>query len=141
MIQIIKIHREKILFIASGGVQYLLDIGLFVILVFAIGNNMHINVVSRFGAGIAGFYINGYIVFKSLKGQSLPQIAKAALRFILLLGFMTIISSVLLSFFVNLSSLYFILAKGIIEIVLAILSFFIQKYVVYSFSAKKTQHF
>lgn len=140
LIQIVKIHREKLLFIVSGGIQYLLDICLFALLVFATGNNMYINIASRCSAGVAGFYINGYVVFKSLKEQSLQQVVISGLRFLLLLGCMTVISSVLLGFFVNLSPLHFILAKGFIEIVLALLSFFIQKYVVYGVSAKKMQH-
>lgn len=131
MINVVKNHQEKLLFLLSGGFQYLLDIGLFALLVFLFGNSMHINIASRCGAGITGFYINGYVVFKSLKGKSLQQVAMAALKFLLLLGFMTLVSSALLSFFVNLPSLHFIFAKGVIEIILAILSFFIQKYVVY----------
>lgn len=140
MIHILKNYQEKLLFIVSGGIQYLLDIGLFALLVSIVGNNMSINIVSRCGAGVMGFYINGFVVFKSLKDKSFQLVAIAALKFLLLLGLMTIISSVLLSFFINLPSSNFILAKGIIEIGLAIVSFFIQKYVVYGFSANKINH-
>lgn len=140
VIDAIKKHREKLLFIVSGGVQYLLDIGLFALLVLIAGNNMNINIVSRCGAGAIGFYINGFVVFKSLKDKSFQLVIKAAIKFLLLLGFMTIVSSVLLSFFINLPPSHFIFAKGIIEIGLAIVSFFTQKYLVYGFSTKRKSH-
>lgn len=135
----VKNHQEKLLFLVSGGVQYLIDISLFTLLVFIFGNHLSINTVSRCGAGIAGFFINGFVVFKSLKGKSLRQLASAALKFLILLSVMTLLSSAILSFFVNLSPLCFIFAKAVIEIILAVVSFFIQKFIVYSFSAKSAQ--
>jgi len=131
LINLLKEHQEKILFVISGSVQYLLDMFFFVLMVLTFGNQININIFSRICAGFIGFYINGYVVFKTLAGKSVHQQLNSAIRFLILLALMTAISSFLLSFFTHKSGLYFIIAKGLVEIILAILSFFIQKYFVY----------
>jgi putative flippase GtrA len=124
-------HQEKILFILSGGIQYLLDMFFFILLVLVFGNNLNSNIFSRVCAGIVGFYINGYAVFKALRGKSLHQQLHSATKFLMLLALMTALSSIALSFFTHKSGLHFIIAKGFIEILLSLTSFFIQKYFVY----------
>lgn len=132
MINVLKAHQEKILFFISGGIQYLLDMFFFALMVMVFGNNLNINVFSRVCAGTIGFYINGYAVFKTLKGKGIRAQLNSAIKFLMLLALMTVISSFLLSFFTHKSGLHFIIAKGLIEIILSIASFFTQKYFVYS---------
>jgi putative flippase GtrA len=137
LIKLLTAHQEKFLFIISGGIQYLLDMFFFVLLVLVFGNNLNINIFSRVCAGIIGFYINGYAVFKAFRGKSLHQQLHSALKFLMLLALMTALSSIILSFFTHKSGLYFVVAKGFIEIFLSVTSFCIQKYFVYS--QKNTQ--
>ena len=131
MIKLLAAHQEKFLFIISGGIQYLLDMFFFILLVLAFGNNLNINIFSRFCTGIIGFYINGYAVFKALKGKPFSQQLQSAIKFLMLLALMTTLSSIILSFFTHKSGLHFIIAKGLIEILLSVASFFTQKYFVY----------
>lgn len=131
MIKLLSVHQEKFLFFISGGIQYLLDMFFFAVMVLTFGNNLNINIFSRICAGIIGFYINGYIVFKTLKRKALCQQLNSAIKFLILLALMTAISSFLLNFFTHKSGLHFIIAKGFIEITLSIASFFIQKHLVY----------
>jgi putative flippase GtrA len=131
LIKLLTAHQEKFLFIISGGIQYLLDMLFFVLLVLVFGNNLNINIFSRVCAGIIGFYINGYAVFKALRGKSLNQQLHSAMKFLILLALMTALSSIILSFFTHKSGLHFIVAKGSIEIFLSVTSFCIQKYFVY----------
>ena len=131
LIKLLTKHQEKFLFVISGGAQYLLDMFFFVLMVLVFGNNININIFSRACAGVIGFYINGYVVFKSLKGKSLRQQLHSAIKFLMLLALMTSVSSFILSFFTHNSDMHFIIAKGLIEIILSIASFFVQKHFVY----------
>ena len=108
-----------------------MDLFFFAVMVLIFGANIHINIFSRFFAGFIGFYINGYLVFKTLKSRSARQQFYSAIKFIILLSAMTTISSFFLNFFTHTSGLYFIAAKAIIEIILATISFLIQKNFVY----------
>lgn len=128
---------EKNYYLLSGGVQYLLDIAIFAILVIFFGNYLSINYASRFIAGSAGFYINGYIVFKTLNTQSPKQKRISAIQFFGLWLVMTAISSLLLSFFTQQTQSYYVVIKGIVELMLAMASFFVQKYVVYQSRKQK----
>lgn len=136
MIEQIKRNKDKYLFVISGGVQYLLDMFIFSILVLVFGNNITFNWVSRISTGIVGFYLNGYFVFGTLKEQGFSRYAIAFFKFALLLFFMTIISSGLLGLFIQKTGMYFVLAKAVIEIILSTLSFVIQKYLVYQTNKK-----
>lgn len=136
MIDLLKAHQEKFLFVISGGIQYLIDVFLFALMVLIFGANININIFSRACTGVIGFYLNGYVVFKTLNKKSIVQKFNSTIKFLILLAVMTFVSSYLLSFFVHKSELHFIIAKAAIELILAILSFLIQKNFVYRHKAE-----
>lgn len=125
-------QREASLFLLSGAIQFGLDLAIFSALVLIFGTHLSINVVSRGIVGVAGFYLNGFVVFRKLQSQTRAQILSSFLKFLTLLILMTSLSSVLLSFFDSSTDLIFILAKFVVEIILAILSFLIQRHIVYA---------
>jgi putative flippase GtrA len=125
-------QREASLFLLSGAIQFGLDLAIFSALVLMFGTHLSINVVSRGIVGIAGFYVNGFVVFQKLQKQTRAHILSSFLKFLTLLLLMTSLSSFLLSFFNSSTDLVFILAKFVVEAILAILSFLIQRNIVYA---------
>ncbi len=122
--------RQGILFLLVGGTQLLLDWALFVALTWAGLAVVPSNIMARACAAGSGFWLNGRFTFAL---GSVPKLGRRRLvRFGLLWCALTVLSTVLLGRLAGLSGLEWAwLAKPLVEAVLAIMSFFIQRQWVY----------
>src|SRR5690606_17465457 len=129
-----KINTDYGLFLLSGAFQYVLDILLFAVLVFFNLTPVHANIISRCVAACVGFFLNGFYVFGFLRTANSLSILQALVKFILLLVVMTFLSSFLINQFLLVLPESYILvvsAKVVVELFLAVLSFLIQKLLVF----------
>jgi putative flippase GtrA len=122
---------QRLLFIASGGLQYVLDVVLFALLITVNTNYLVATAFSRVTVGCTGFCINGFLVFKTLKGKNRKAVFFMALRFFGLLGGMTMLSVLLMKLAPTDDNLQLIIYKIVIEAILAVMSFIMQKFLVF----------
>lgn len=127
-------RKSAFLFIFSGGLQYLIDVIFFGFL-YSFGVDYKLsNIASRLFAGLFGFFFNGYVVFDSLRECDRRSFVVSFVKFVCLLAFQTILSTLLITVFSILlsnSSNYMISIKCITEIIMAFFSYFVQKKFVY----------
>jgi len=124
--------KQFFIFIIVGGIQYLLDAASFSLLILFFSTETS-NILSRMIGALAGYGLNGMITFKH---SSKSQIhANSLLRFILVWCLMTLISTLaireLIAAFCNDSWICAVAIKLLVEMVLVILSFTLQKLFVY----------
>lgn len=127
------INRQSLLFLFSGAMQYCLDILLFSFGVFLGFSIERANISSRVVAGCIGFLFNGVYVFKtiSLASDDFALYFISFLKYVLLLAATTLISTLMIKLLCLHVSADVIIFKIIVEILLAILSFLIQKFIVF----------
>ena len=119
-----KVYKEIIKFSLSGIISFLIDYILFIVFKVVLNNITIANVIARAISSTINYIINKNIVFKSNK-----NIAKSLLEYYGLVIFILLINTLLL----NLLSIIInpILAKLIIEIVLFIISWLVQKILIF----------
>ena len=119
-----KVYKEIIKFSLSGIISFLIDLILFIVFKVVLNNITIANVIARAISSTINYIINKNIVFKSNK-----NIAKSLLEYYGLVIFILLINTLLL----NLLSIIInpILAKLIIEIVLFIISWLVQKTLIF----------
>ena len=119
-----KVYKEIIKFSLSGIISFLIDLILFIVFKVVLNNITIANVIARAISSTINYIINKNIVFKSNK-----NIAKSLLEYYGLVIFILLINTLLL----NLLSIIInpILAKLIIEIVLFIISWLVQKILIF----------
>lgn len=127
--------KDYFLFVFSGGIQYFIDVSLFSTLLYADMDVALSNVLSRTFAAVFGFLFNGFFVFKFLVRPSRQIIIPALCKFMSLLFLLTLLSTLIIQgvhSWLALGYMTSIASKMLTEFGLAILSFFGQKYVVFS---------
>ena len=119
-----KVYKEIIKFSLSGIISFLIDYILFIVFKVVLNNITIANVIARTISSTINYIINKNIVFKSNK-----NIAKSLLEYYGLVIFILLINTLLL----NLLSIIInpILAKLIVEIVLFIISWLVQKKLIF----------
>ena len=119
-----KVYKEIIKFSLSGIISFIIDYILFIVFKVVLNNITIANVIARAISSTINYIINKNIVFKSNK-----NIAKSLLEYYGLVIFILLINTLLL----NLLSIIInpILAKLIIEIVLFIISWLVQKTLIF----------
>ena len=119
-----KVYKEIIKFSLSGIISFLIDYILFIVFKVVLNNITIANIIARAISSTINYIINKNIVFKSNK-----NIAKSLLEYYGLVIFILLINTLLL----NLLSIIInpILAKLIVEIVLFIISWLVQKKLIF----------
>jgi len=125
--------RQFLLFLFVGGVQYALDASSFALLIVFVTAEIS-NVIARFIGAMSGYFLNGIFTFKKL--DSRQKVApRILLKFVLLWCLMTLLSTFMIQFSIGLfeiESWHLVVGvKLLVEALLVILSFSLQKYVVY----------
>ncbi|MGK2924810.1 MAG: GtrA family protein [Lysobacterales bacterium] len=125
--------RKPLLFLAVGGVQYVLDAGLYAALVSGGVATLPANIGSRASAAGLGFLLNRYLTFGQ-RNETLERFSRSLLRFLLLFAVLTLLSSLAL---LGLEEAWGadptrrIAAKLLVEAVLAGVSFLASRFWVY----------
>jgi len=128
--------REVFFFLIVGLIQYTIDISLFSLLVLTTGLTVLSNILSRAAGAFFGYYLNGVITFRVL-GKIRE---KFAFRYVIAWMVMTVISILLIRFFIKLGhitgqSLVLVVVKASVELLLFIVSFLLHK--LWIFAPKK----
>ena len=125
-----KKNKYLFLFIISGGIQYLIDIGIFALLL-SFGFDYKIaNILARSLTGISGFFLNGYLTFQTLQTSTRLAVCIAFIKFLVLLVFQTLLSTFIISVASGLfeqGSGSLVVIKCVTEVIIAIVSFFLQR--------------
>jgi putative flippase GtrA len=125
--------RQPIYFLLVGGMQYLIDTLVFALLISSGLATVPANVASRASAAAAGFLSNRYWTF-SQRPDTLRRFSRSLVRFLAWWLSMTVVSSLAvlgLESILGDEELERILAKVIVEAVLAVISFLVSRYWVY----------
>ena len=125
--------RQPLFFLAVGGIQYLLDAGLYAVLISNGLPTLPANITSRASAAAIGFLLNRYVTFGQ-RNESLKRFTSSLLRFLLLWGAMTLISSVAVLWLQAVwggDTTSRVIAKLCVEAVLAVASFLVSRYWVF----------
>ena len=117
---------EAVRFSASSFVSYLVDYGVYTLLVLLTGEVVLSNVISRTVGSTINFFINRFIVFKNK-----DSMWKAALKFLLLQAGIVFCNALVLSFFVNTLGIHKLLAKPMVDLIFFCLNFLFQRTVVF----------
>ncbi|WP_191602233.1 GtrA family protein [Marinomonas algicola] len=125
--------RQFLLFLLIGGVQYALDASTFALCIVFVSAEVA-NVFARFIGAMSGYFLNGLFTFKKL--DSKQKIApKILLKFVLLWCVMTLLSTFMIQYSIGFFEIerwhWVVGAKLLVEAVLVVLSFSLQKFVVY----------
>lgn len=121
---------QALSFVLIGGLQVLLDWLVFFVLTALAVPVPAGNLAGRMAGASLGFWLNGRVTFRRADGSSLNR--RALARFIVLWLLMTTISTGLLTAAAQQASLSLLwLLKPVIELLLALLSFFINRHWVY----------
>lgn len=121
--------RQPILFLAVGGIQYLLDTLLFGVFISTGITTVPANVTSRATAAAIGFLLNRYVTFDR-RGDTARLFAASLTRFIVFFIIMTLVSTGLILLLEDLagdSDLRRVIYKISVEAVLAVISFFLSR--------------
>jgi putative flippase GtrA len=125
--------RQPLLFLVVGGIQYVLDAGLYAALVSGGVATLPANIGSRASAAGLGFLLNRYLTFGQ-RNETLERFSRSLLRFLLLFAVLTLLSSLAL---LGLEAAWGadpprrIAAKLLVEAVLAGVSFLASRFWVY----------
>ena len=129
-----KLDRKLFLFLLSGGIQYCLDLAIFSLATFLELNPQIANITSRCLAASFGFGFNGWVVFEHFPAASKLQVVHSGFKFFTLLACLTLISTLLMTLGIycfGKERQTLILLKISIELLLAITSFIVQRYLVF----------
>ncbi len=117
---------EAVRFSASSFVSYLMDYGVYTLLVLLTGQVVMSNVISRTVGSTINFFINRFIVFKNK-----DSLWKAALKFAVLQACIVFCNSMVLRFFVETLGIHKLLAKPMVDMIFFGLNFLFQRTVVF----------
>jgi putative flippase GtrA len=126
----VSLSRQGLLFVVVGGLQLAVDSLLFVGLTWMGIPVSPSNLAARAGAAGLGFWLNGRFTFSS--GNQSRLGSRRFSRFVIVWVGLTIVSTIVLSMLADALGLEWAwLAKPLVEVVLALLSFFLQRHWVY----------
>ena len=120
-----RIYREILKFSASSFVGFLVDYGVYTLLLLS-GNLALANVGARIVSASVNFTLNYKFVFQNKGG-----VVKAAVRYFLLAALILFGNTVVLELLVNLCGIHQMLAKVLTEVLFFLFSWFMQKFVVF----------
>jgi len=125
-------NKQFFTFIVVGGIQYLLDAAAFSLFILFFTTEAS-NILSRMIGALAGYGLNGIFTFKHASKSQIHL--NSLIRFILIWCLMTFTSTLAIREFIaafgNDSWTYAVVIKLLVEMVLVILSFTLQKFFVY----------
>jgi putative flippase GtrA len=124
--------RQFFSFLLVGGIQYLLDAAAFSLLILLFATEAS-NILSRMIGAFAGYFMNGYFTFNQ---PSKAAVSLAGLfRFVLVWCVMTAISTLAIRELISLIHeeewIYVVGIKLVVEMVLVVLSFTLQRVFVF----------
>ena len=125
--------RQFLLFLIIGGGQYALDASTFALFIVFVSAEAA-NIIARFIGAMSGYFLNGFFTFKKLDSKQ-KFAPKILLKFVLLWCLMTLLSTSMIQYsigFFDIASWHWVVGvKLVVEAVLVVLSFSLQKFVVY----------
>lgn len=125
--------RQPAYFLVVGGIQYLLDASLYALLISGGIATVPANITSRASAAAFGFLLNRYWTFGQRK-DTLKRFGVSLGRFIIFWAVMTLISTAAvytLGVLWGSDNTSRIIAKLVVEAVLAVISFLISRFWVF----------
>jgi putative flippase GtrA len=125
--------RQPLFFLAVGGIQYVIDAGLYAVLISNGVTTLPANITSRASAAAIGFLLNRYVTFGQ-RNESLKRFSSSLLRFLLLWGAMTLISSLAVLWLQAIwgdDNTRRIIAKLMVEALLAVASYLVSRFWVF----------
>ena len=125
--------RQPLFFLLVGGVQYLLDAGLYALLIGSGVATLPSNLTSRASAAGIGFLLNRYVTFGQ-RNETLRRFGASLLRFVILFAAMTLISSLAVLWLEDVwggDNARRIAAKLLVEAGLAVASFLVSRFWVF----------
>lgn len=121
--------RQPLFFLIVGGTQYLIDTGLYALMISNGVTTLPANITSRASAASIGFLLNRYWTFGQ-RNESLKRFISSLLRFLVLFAAMTLISTLAVLWLETLwgdDNTSRITAKILVEAVLAVASFLVSR--------------
>lgn len=125
--------RQPLIFLVVGGVQYLLDAGLYALMISNGVTTLPANVTSRACAASMGFLLNRYWTFGQ-RNESLKRFVSSLARFLVLFITMTVLSTLAVLWLESQwgdDNTSRIIAKLLVEAVLAVASFLTARFWVF----------
>lgn len=125
--------RQPLFFLFVGGIQYLVDAGLYALMISNGVNTLPANITSRASAASMGFLLNRYLTFGQ-RNESLKRFGSSLLRFLVLFATMTLISTLAVLWLEAVwgsDNLSRIIAKLLVEALLAVASFLVSRFWVF----------
>ncbi|MFC1690193.1 GtrA family protein [Pseudomonadota bacterium] len=125
--------RQPLFFLGVGAIQYLLDAGLYALLITNGVGTMPANVTSRATAAGVGFVLNRYVTFRQ-RNETVKRLGTSLARFILFWGLMTLVSTasvLMLESTWGDDDSHRIAAKLLVEAVLAVVSYLVSRFWVF----------
>ncbi|MBR2846978.1 MAG: bifunctional glycosyltransferase family 2/GtrA family protein [Clostridia bacterium] len=122
----IKIYKEILKFSASSLLSFLVDYALYTLLFIFTGQLQISHIGARILSSVFNFTVNKKLVFKS-KGNT----AKSASGYFALVAVIIVLSTFVLSFFVNVCGINEFAAKILTELIFFVFSWFAQHFVVF----------
>ena len=125
--------RQPLFFLIVGGVQYLVDAGLYAVMISNGITTLPANITSRASAASMGFLLNRYWTFGQ-RNESLKRFVRSLLRFLVLFAAMTLISTLAILWLETVlgnDNTSRIIAKLLVEALLAIASFLVSRFWVF----------
>lgn len=128
----LRIFKQFMKFAASSIIGFLVDFGLYTLLTYIFPEDMALriiiaNVIARVAAALVNFTINMLFVFKLKRGKTL----KYATKYFILAGVNMVLNTALLALLVDVCGMHHIVTKLIVEFVLFVASYIIQKFIVF----------
>ncbi len=121
-----RVYKELLKFSASSLIGFLIDYTLYGLLLLLTGNIRTANIGARIVSATANYAINRRYVFESSSG-----IIKSAVSYFILAAVILAGNTVVLSFLVNTAGLHRMLAKILTEIIFFMLSWTVQRFVIF----------
>lgn len=127
-----KLNKQISLYLVIAGIQYIIDVVIFALLILFTAPEIA-NILSRLIAALFGYGLNGVFTFKAANQSHIHL--NSLIRFIFVWCIMTILSTLLIDqavkAYCNGGWYCTVGAKLVVEILLATLSFTLQKFLVY----------
>ena len=121
--------RQPLFYLIVGGLQYLVDAGLYALIISNGVTTLPANVTSRASAASMGFLLNRYWTFGQ-RDETLKRFGSSLLRFLVLFATMTLISTLVVLALERLwgdDNTSRIIAKMLVEALLAVASFLVSR--------------
>jgi putative flippase GtrA len=125
--------RQPLFYLLVGGIQYVIDAGLYAVLISNGVPTLPANITSRASAAGIGFLLNRYVTFGQ-RNESLKRFSSSLFRFLVLFAIMTLISSLAVLWLQAVwgnDTTSRIIAKMGVEALLAVASFLVSRYWVF----------